>query len=82
VYFRRKDDGFEISWNNEFWKEQGIEFASIEGNCKVDRGAFKSVLFGFLEEILKGLETLVDINLSSDREQISTLYKKVKLIKP
>lgn len=81
VYFQRKDDGFEVSWDNEFWKEQGIEFASIEGNCKVDRGVFKSVLFDFLEEILKRLETLVDANLSSDHEQISTLYNKVRLIK-
>lgn len=82
VYFQRKDDAFEVSWDNKFWKGQGIEFASIEGNCKVDREVFKSVLFGFLEEILKRMEALVESNLSSDHEQISILYKKVKLIKP
>ena len=81
VYFRRKDDGFEVSWDNGFWTEQGIEFISVEGTGEVGGELFKSVLLGFLEEILIQLESSVETNFCSDLEQISALYKKVKLIK-
>ena len=82
VNFRRIGSIIEISWDNEFWKEHGVEFDSMVGVFKVSIDNFKSAILGFLKEILEELSNLIEAGLVNDREQISKLYAKVKLIHP
>lgn len=74
VYFRRVDENIEISWNNEFWKEEDVLFESIKGVSTLSHLQFRNILFEFLYHITKELKGIVN-----EEKIIDEWFKKLKL---
>ncbi|MBN7773729.1 hypothetical protein [Clostridium aminobutyricum] len=82
VYFRREQENVEISWNNDFYREKEIIFANPRGIRIIPKTEFKLVIFNFLNDILLKLEEKVPADLIDDKNKITELYKKIKLLEP
>lgn len=78
VQFRRTGAEIEISWDNEFWKSDQIEFESMSGVYWIENDSFKSTVLEFLHSILEDLNSSLDNNLVNDHEQLIGLSKKIR----
>lgn len=56
VYFRRIREKIEISWDNRFWKENGIIFTSEEGTYCLNIFEFKKIIKAFLSSVIDDTE--------------------------
>ncbi len=59
VYFRRNSKIIEISWDNIFWEEYGINFCSKKGVYYLPYFEFRKVIHEFLNSIITDLEGMV-----------------------
>lgn len=64
VFFRRKGEFIEISWDNEYWKEHKVIFTSQIGSKLVRLDVFRTVIIDFLIAIIADI-TINDHNSAS-----------------
>jgi hypothetical protein len=80
VYFRRVDKDMEVSWDNRFFEEHQLYFTKPTGTYVVSKDVFRKVVFDFLNDILKTLETDVGTFVKTGDYSIVDLRRKIGLL--
>lgn len=75
VYFRRKGNFIEISWNNLYWQNAGIDFKTKVGVQEIEVEIFIEVLKEFLFEIINYFEQRL-----SNKKKVEELKQNINIL--
>ena len=74
VYFRRKGNLIEISWNNLYWQNAGIDFKTKVGVQEIEVEIFIEILKEFLIEIINNS---IKFYISFSIIRINTIHSSI-----
>lgn len=76
AYFYRKGNDIEVSWDNEFWSADKVEFIHLSGFSRIKKEEFREVILEFLYDILNNFETTTE----AEGMQIKNFIKRIDLL--
>lgn len=80
VYFRRIETDVEISWDNNFFKDDQVYFTKPVGVYVISKNEFKNIVLEFLSDILSNMETILG-ETKLKNQNLAELKIKVNLLK-
>ena len=78
LFFRRIDESIEISWDNTFWMDDGINYINLIGCHLIRIGTFKNVMLDFLKDYLNRWESIAS-KCNKSIDILPALYRHLSI---